>query len=174
VQLRKSPELMRGPLGAGPRLENGGYLSENEFTAGGEIDEVSVSLRVVAPDLEPSDVTALLGVEPTFAARKGDRRRSGSTEVVQRTGIWIFALPESREWELANAIRTLLARLPEELLVWERLRAQAETDVFCGLHLDRWNRGVELPPELLRQLADRRLSLGLDIYARGSDPEESE
>jgi hypothetical protein len=147
-------------------------LPDNEFQAGGDIDEVSVSLRVASPNLEPTEVTALLGVEPTFAARKGDRRRSGSVEVVQRTGIWIFALPESREWELADAIRTLLARLPEDLAVWERLRAKAKIDVFCGLYLEHWNRGVDLSPELLRQLADRGLTLGLDIYGNGSDSDE--
>ena len=101
---------------------------DNDFTAGGDIDEVSVSLRVAAPDLEPFEVTALLAVNPTFAARKGDRRRSGSTEVVQRTGIWIFALPESREWELPDAIRTLLARLPVRLLAQSRDRTSLKSE----------------------------------------------
>jgi len=131
-------------------------------------------LRVAAPTLEPSEVTALLGVQPTFAARKGARRRSGTADVVQRTGIWIFALPESREWELADAIRTLLAALPDDAAIWSKLRSKAKVDVFCGLHLQQWNRGVELPSGLLAQLAERGLSLGLDIYANGPDLDGSE
>lgn len=93
---------------------------------------------------------------------------------MQQTGIWIFALPESHEWELTDGIRTLLAALPDDSAIWEQLSSKAKLDVFCGLGLNQWNRGVDLPPDLLAQLGARGLSLGLDIYMNGPDSDPTE
>ena len=128
-------------------------------------------MRVVAPDLDPDFVTQRLGVVPSFAARRGDRRQSGSVEVVQSTGLWSIQLPESPEWRLDDAITTLLARLPSDLSIWNEIAAHASIDLFCGLHLAVWNRGFELPAELLGRLAERSIKLSVDVYCNGSAPD---
>jgi hypothetical protein len=128
------------------------------------VDEVTVSLRVSAHDLDPDSVTSELGVRPSFTARRGDRRASKAGEITQRSGVWILELTESAEWQLADGITTLLERLPNELRVWRSLTSKATVDLYCGLHLAAWNRGVELPPGLLGQLAERGIALHLDIY----------
>ncbi len=153
------------PLYLKSKLRNGGFLSEGFSAGGGEIDSLSVGLRVMAPNLDLSEVTKLLGVQPTFAARRGERTRSGDGEVVHRTSIWSFALPESPEWELTDAIGTLLAALPSDRAIWSQPGSKAKLDIFCALYVKQLNRGVELPPSLMAQLAERGLSLGLDIYA---------
>jgi hypothetical protein len=116
-------------------------------------------------------VTAELGVSPSFSARRGDRRESKAGEITQRIGIWILELAESREWQLADGITTLLAGLPRSLEVWRTLTSKASVDLYCGLHLADWNRGLELPPGVLGQLAERGIALHLDIYY---DPPDSE
>jgi len=50
----------------GPAAQN------NTFTIGGPIDSVIVSLCLYGDDLDPDKVTALLGCQPTQAARKGE------------------------------------------------------------------------------------------------------
>jgi hypothetical protein len=144
-------------------------LTDPVLQIGGDVAELAITLRVYADDLDPQWVTALLGVQPSFAASKGDRRPSGSHEVVQRVGMWQFGLPGTKEWILEDAIRTLLSRLPSDPAVWEQLSQRARTDVFCGLFLRQWNRGVDLTSQLLAELSARRLGLSLDIYGEGEE-----
>jgi len=135
------------------------------------VDEVTVSLRVSAADLDPGTVTAELGIRPTFSARRGDRRASKAGEITQRTGVWILELAESTEWQLADGITTLLTKLPKDLEVWRNLTSKASVDLYCGLHLADWNRGLELAPGVLGLLAERGIALHLDIYY---DPPDTE
>lgn len=140
------------------------------ITAGGEVDRVHVCLRASSDELDPEALSLALGVQPTFAARKGNRRSTRGGESVQRTGIWYFQFPGvAEEWTLDEAIAALLDRLPSEQTVWDALAKQHRLDVYCGLHLDEWNRGAELSPELLRRLANQHLTLSLDIYFEGAD-----
>ena len=144
-------------------------MEEPLFEAGGDIDRVNVSLRIGADDLDPGWVTSLLGRTPTFAARKGEPRSSRAGEIVQPTGVWLYSLPESTEWELGDAIGALLDLFPSDLSIWQQLRTQATLEVFCGLHLGQWNRGGELPPALVARLAERGLGVQIDIYSDGPE-----
>jgi len=139
------------------------------WVVGGDVDRVSVSLRISAPDLDPATVTNRLGVQPTFAARRGERRPSKSGPITQPIGIWILGLSNSPEWVLADAIAAILDRLPSDQKVWDEITSGAKVDVFCGLHLDEWNRGLDLPPQLLARLGQQRINLSLDIYCAGAD-----
>ena len=138
--------------------------SDEWIRAGGEVDRVSVSLRIAGEDLEPDLVSRVLGIAPTFGARKGERRRSGEREVIQPTGVWSFELPDSPEWEIADALRELLTRFPPPGPVWDTLAEKYHLDVFCGMFLHSWNRGFALPPDLLNALGQRHLEFGVDIY----------
>jgi hypothetical protein len=135
---------------------------------GGDVDEVSVSVRVSGEDLDPAQITALLGVPPTLAHRRGDA--FGGGRGVRRAGLWSLSVPKSREWELADAVSTLLDQLPSERDVWVSLASRFQVDLFCGLFLNEWNRGVGLPSTLIQQIADRGMELNLDIYCN-RDPD---
>ncbi len=147
-------------------------MTESEVQVGGDVEEVVITLRVFADDLDPAWVTRVLGVQPTFSGRKGDRRSSRTRDIVQPVGIWQLELPGTKEWVLGDAIGTLLSRLPSEIGVWEQLAQRASADVFCGLFLDQWNRGADLSYEILGELARRRLGLSLDIYGEARDEAE--
>ena len=135
------------------------------FQTGGDVGRLSVSISVSSDSLNPSAITELLGVPPTFAAKKGSQRQSGSSIVTQPTGVWLYGFGEaSSEWVLEDAIEALLGRLTSDLAVWAALRGEHRIRLSCGLHLDAWNRGCELSSALLRKLADRGLALDLDIY----------
>lgn len=142
------------------------FPPEGFVTVGGEVGEISLTLSIGGDHLDPDEVTRILGITPSFAARKGDQRAAGGGVVTQRTGIWLLRLTEapSPEWTLADAIETLLSRLPSDLEVWKGLAARFEVSLSCGLFLDGWNQGLVLPTSLLRQIADRHLDLDLDIY----------
>jgi hypothetical protein len=117
-------------------------------------------------DLEPAAVTELLGVMPTFAARKGELvERRGRTHP-QGTGIWLLkhATEPSMEWDLDAAVVTLLASLPADAAIWQELGRRYSLDVFCGLFMSSDNQGFDLAPATLAALGARGLRLSADVY----------
>ena len=128
-----------------------------------DIERLEIELRVTGDDLDPDRITRMLGVNPTVAARRGETIDVAGVPVVQRTGIWTYALPASPEWELADAIDTLLERLPHDPVLWESLAGWATVAVVCGLFIHDADRAADVPPDTLARLAERRLALSLQI-----------
>ena len=128
-----------------------------------DIDRLEIELRVTGDDLDPERITRMLGVNPSLAARKGEQIDKSGVPVAQRTGIWSYALPASPEWELGDAIDTLLERLPHDPALWESLAGWATVSVVCGLYIHDVDRVADLAPDTLARLAERRLALSLQI-----------
>lgn len=130
--------------------------------AGGDIDRVAVSLRVIGDDLDPAVVSNLLACPPTKAYCKGDAL-PGRSRRVARTGVWILRGVDDSPGGIDEKIGRLLDRVSSDSAAWTAL-APYRKDVFCGLFLNQWNRGGWLSPELMQRLAERGLRLELDIY----------
>ena len=128
-----------------------------------DIDRLEIELRVTGDELDPERVSRMLGVNPTLAARKGETIDVLGVPVTQRTGIWSYALPASPEWELGDAIDTLVERLPHDPALWESLAGWATVAVVCGLYIHDVDRVASLTPDTLARLAERRLALSLQI-----------
>ena len=137
--------------------ESAGKPSRRDF------ERLEIELRVTAEDLDPERITRMLGVNPTVAARKGEDVDVAGVPVSHQTGIWSYALPASPEWELGDAIDTLLERLPHDPALWESLAGWAAVSVVCGLFIRDVDRAADLTPDTLARLAERRLPLSLHI-----------
>jgi hypothetical protein len=148
---------MADPTGEGSRRE------------GRDIDRLEVALRVAGDALDPERITRMFGVAPTLAARKGEQVDHDGVPVAQPTGIWTYALPASPEWELADGIDTLLEQLPADPALWESIAGWADVAVVCALYVHDVDRSAALPPDTLARLAERRLTLTLEIH--GPAPE---
>jgi hypothetical protein len=136
---------------------------------GGEVDGVSVSLRFFGSLLDPAEITQALGCEPSRVRRRGEIVKNAFTgQSVIETSAWILSSPRAAAATLESEIRRLLARLPNELGVWQGLTNRYRGDLFCGLFLEEFNRGTTVSAELLGLLVDRGLALTLDIYSEGS------
>jgi hypothetical protein len=127
--------------------------------------ESPVSFRVCGDDLDPGQVTALLGCAPTRAHAKGEQIVTRSRPVTARTGGWLLVSHEADTEDLDSRILGLLARLPVDPAVWAQLSARFRLDMFVGLYLASFNEGIELRPETLRAMGERGIVLGLDIYS---------
>ena len=81
---------------SGAREERAKKTSEPQPVAvvGGTIDETSVSLCLYGDDLDPDEISRILGVCPTHAHRKGEERRSRSPRAQKpppyKSGAWIL------------------------------------------------------------------------------------
>jgi hypothetical protein len=115
---------------------------------GGAVDRSTISLRVTGIGVDREQISALLGHPP-------DREASH----------WTVHAPESRNGDLDSQVEWILSRLTQDLAVWREVTQRFKVDLFCGLFLERPNRGVSLRPETLAQIAARGVSLGFDIYA---------
>lgn len=136
---------------------------------GGPIDKVTVSLRLFGEDLNPDEVTELLGCDPTSARRKGDVIPGRYHRMVHK-GCWLLkGLPPSAVG-LEQQVNDLLNKVTDDLAVWHNLTDRFDVDIFCGFFLECFNRGFNLPPELMKRLVDRRVRLEFDIYLEDYPP----
>ena len=144
--------------------------SETQLVSvGGPIERVKVTLRIVGDELDPDEISGVLKCEPTSKAWKGEILAGDSKghQRVSRFGSWLLNSAESEHVGLEEQVLKLLSRVNADREVWQRLTQQYKVDLFCGVFLNEgsWNRGFALSPKVLKELAERNLEIGFDIYA---------
>ncbi|WP_429931889.1 DUF4279 domain-containing protein [Agrobacterium vitis] len=136
------------------------------------MSQFKISLRIAGDDLDPGEITSLLGVAPHLAYRKGEHWKAPKGKpLIGRTGLWIFDVDDFETDDFEEAIFDLLSRVPFAPDVFRTLACRFKVELFCGLFLDEYNAGVELSAAVMKLLAQREISLDLDIYSF-SGPEE--
>lgn len=115
---------------------------------GGAVDRSTMTLRVHCGAQQCEAVSLLLGCGP-----------------IENERSWWLSAPDSASADLDAQVEWILSRLNSDLVAWRTLTSEYKVDMFCGLFLERTNRGVTLQPETMRKLADRGIQLGFDIYA---------
>ena len=131
----------------------------------GRVSASTVTLRFFGDTLEPAEVTRLIGSQPTGSEVKGKVRRTpNGNESIARTGGWHLSVLDRTPADLSAQIAKLLLPLTSDLAVWDDLTKRYQADIFVGLFLQNGNEGQSLPPETLRLLADRQLTIEFDIY----------
>jgi tRNA (guanine37-N1)-methyltransferase len=133
-----------------PTLENGRTI------------ETSAALRFFGDDLDPEELTKLLGQAPTSFARKGTIEGSKRPRAA-KTGRWILDIPLTAGDNLPDQIRSILSPLTDDLSIWRDLGERYQADMYCFLGMIG-KLGYSLDASLSRLLADRGLSLQLDMY----------
>ena len=149
--------------------ENTRDTSAQLFSVGGPIDRCKVSLRIFGDDLDPDEISSILLCEPSRKTKKGEivaDDGEGHQRISPR-GSWHLELAGDDDLGLEEQVLKLLACVTADSDVWRRLTLQYKVDLFCGLFVNAgsWNRGFSLSPKVLRELAERNLEIGLDIYA---------
>jgi hypothetical protein len=134
---------------------------------GGPISWFSVSLTIRADNLVPDDVTRLLLVKPTHSQVKGSPLLTRTGAAIAKFGSWTAKLvsTETDEWDVTEAVRTLIARFPQAPAVWKLLPAGVQIRLSFGLHLETRNQGFSIPADILQFAADRNIDLDFDIYS---------
>lgn len=130
-----------------------------------ELRETYVSLRFFGDTLEPQEITAILGIEPSRAYRKGDPWSADENRRYRRTGAWLYRVPRAEPGDLVRQLHDLLNASTANTDQWVRLTNRYHGDIFCGLFMAETNEGVEISPLLLEAIASRGLRLSLDVYA---------
>jgi hypothetical protein len=133
------------------------------------LDDCRASLRITGDDLEPNEVTRLLGCQPSEAWEKGQPMPGRARAPRANTGGWLLRSDLPKLSELEAKIQNILDRITDDREAWLAIHNRFRADIFCGLFMHEMNQGFELSPSILRRLADRGLKIGFDIYADCSD-----
>lgn len=127
-----------------------------------ERDEFCVRLGFMGDDLEPDELTRLLGATPTHAHRRGDMLPRPFTS--QATGgYWAISTERSTD-DIEQQLTALFARLTSDICVWRDITTRYKADLFCGVFIASFGHGFSMSPALHRALADRNLLIIFDIY----------
>ncbi len=139
------------------------------------VSKTRASLRIFGDDLDPDEISALLGAPPTLSGKKGEVRVDArGVERTARTGRWLLQVTRRQPGDLDGQLVELLSPLTPDTGVWRSLVARFKADIFCGLFMDEGNEGLELRPETLEMIGSRGLSLGFDIYGGPLEEEADE
>lgn len=90
---------------------------------------------------------------------------SSGSVVVKKTGAWILEGEATESGDFDAQISRLLACVDLSLAQWASLAARFESDIFCGWFMRDTNEGISVSPRTMRMLAERNITLSVDIYA---------
>lgn len=131
----------------------------------GRLRKSTALIGFYGDDLDPDEITRLLGMEPTVGVVKGGTwATSLGAEKNAAIGSWRIKAGSCEPENLNAQIEALLAPLSQDFSVWRELCSRFRGVFFCGFWLNSYNDGIELSPKVLSLIAERGLGLDLDIY----------
>ncbi|HLF77099.1 MAG TPA: DUF4279 domain-containing protein [Dehalococcoidia bacterium] len=138
---------------------------EPSFEIGGKVDEFHVSLCLDGEDLDPEEITRLLGTTPDDSHKKGDQRYSWRTNLRWTSGHWSIDVRSGAPDEIGNAIADVLDRIAHPGALPD-LAAHYKPTLRIGIFLEAENRGFDLSPSLVERIGSYGLALDFDIYGQ--------
>lgn len=134
----------------------------------GPIQKSKATLRIIGDDLEPDEITRILGTRPTKSRAKGKVWVTANTDrefsAKAHRGQWHLETSVREPADLDGQVQELLGALTQDLEVWAALARRFRVDLFCGLFMKSTNEGATLSPETLAALGNRGIKLSLDVY----------
>ena len=131
----------------------------------------SVALRFFGDDLEPDEITAVLGIQPTESHRRGDIRRTRSGRAIGewREGAWLYKEKSDDVESIEEALASFVQKLSESK---EKIRSiSCRPDVSLADissaefgNSDRQFPSIGLNLNLLEALAEMGLEFGWTFY----------
>lgn len=130
------------------------------------LQRASVTLQISGDDLVPSELTELLGREPTLGVRKGERfLATHGREIEAKSGMWNLGRGYLSPPDLDGQISSLLQELPKDFAIWRELTARFECWLSVGGYFEDWTGGFSFKPSTLSLLVERDLPIDFDLYA---------
>jgi len=124
-----------------------------------ELDHTAVSIRFAGKNLDPNS----LGERLRFI----DSEITKSTIMTLKSGVvaWSVKFAYLDTMSLDKKIEALLTKFTKDMSAWNLGTENLKADIFYGLFLDEWNQGFSLPAKLMKELSDRNLEIGFDVYS---------
>ncbi len=126
-------------------------------------EKTYATLRIYSSDIDPDEVTARLGIEPSEVQRQGELRGCGR---FIRVNAWFLSSKDNvNSTDLNEHLEWLLDQvLPHEEALRELRDSGIKTDVACYWLSLTGNGGPTLFPEQMGKLAILSLDCWFDVY----------
>lgn len=124
--------------------------------------------------LPVDEIEARLGVVPEIIARKGERHNDHPRSYIYGTNLWVWKYPVSSDVPFEEQIMGLLDLLEPKVSALKEILSLPEVkgELFLGFGSGNGQGGAFFSSELLKRIAERGLSLSLDLYPPSIDEEE--
>lgn len=146
---------------------------------------IAITLRLYAANLDPGQITSILGATPTQAYKLGDAHKLSDGRLIYRkNGVW-FLKHESYSTDVdtefrnfGDKIKHVLYRLSESGLSFDELPGVSESflDVLiidARSSGDKAEQVVKLSRGIIKLLADLNLSIEITLHWAQEIPQES-
>lgn len=121
----------------------------------------TVSLRIHGDDVPFKEISQRLGVEPTMARKKGERKAPRSPAA--KDDAWHYQ-PDIPETELLDVHINALMKVVEPHVDYiKSLKTKFRVDVFCGYRSNCDMAGLEVPHTSLKLFTALEVPFGLSI-----------
>jgi hypothetical protein len=139
----------------------------------GIIRQSAASLRIFGDELQPAEIARMLRCEPTQARVKGEviKYPSGRERTIT-CGSWQLSAERVEPEDLNGQIKWLIAKMTDDLGVWQALVSTYDVDMFCGAFMQSGNDGLSISAESMLALGTRGIRLDLDIYGPVDDDDD--
>jgi len=129
-------------------------------------DEVAVALCIYGEHLEPKEITKLLGVEPTHAHVRGERKSLRSPPWDK--GAWIREVRRFEPICADDMLEELLRGVPDDPVIWRSLSARYHLRFDFALHTDVGGT-FNLSPRSVHRIAQLDAEFQIYIQAYGDN-----
>ncbi|MAM87819.1 MAG: hypothetical protein CME36_10990 [unclassified Hahellaceae] len=139
---------------------------------GGPFNRLFFELNISGDDLDPDEITEILGVVPDLCYRKDDERPRGSQ--YYKTGGWDL---QSGEVLLSNGgtgeaeFEKWVQSLPVEKAAWTIIQERFTVRVRLIGYTDQWNADFVVSPTAIVELANRGLPLMIEPFLSLDEPD---
>lgn len=135
-------------------------------------NEMSVSYRLISTLFDHDDLTALIGITPTYARNIDDLHtiRRGR-HIYHRSSMWQIGTPELPRNDVRVEIERLFSLLEP---AWSRLcdlgtLYDANLWLYLGFHSDQPPPVCIIPPDLVQRIVDLHAHVDIDTYCLDQD-----
>jgi hypothetical protein len=124
------------------------------------------SFRIMGDNLDPVEITELLGIQPSHSHKKGDSKKGTVIEFPPYpSGLWSIdssAIPKTKELEEhLSYLLNILEPLKQQI---EMLKKEGfKMDFFCG-YFSEIDSGIMLSSNVLKRLGELEVDLDVDIW----------
>ena len=127
--------------------------------------KVYIKLKFIEENLKPEEITQLIGLQPTIAAKKGEVIPSGRKFPIDE-GTWIYKHDINEiPWNVGNAISELLPLLESKpKLLQFCLDNNVYLEFSVILYLEKDTPIITLEPSLLKRIAAINATIDFDMY----------
>jgi hypothetical protein len=125
--------------------------------------EYNVSLRLKHPEIEPDDISRVLGLVPRSSGAEGEAGEAA----LRSEHYWVYWFEQPDGVGLRDYLKILMGKLAEHRSVFDKVTStQGRVQLFITLPAGK-SAGEVLDWQVLQKLAEMRIDLAFEIYHQG-------